>query len=99
YQGNNSVPAHHLVVRAMPGGFNGLALTEKRNKSSVSLDLDDLRKQWKKYWADMAKANEGFAGKKEGPLELKNLRVAAFIQNDKTKEVLQATQVDISAEE
>ena len=31
-------------------------------------------------------------------MELKNLRVVAFLQNDKTKEVLQAVQVDVKAE-
>jgi hypothetical protein len=32
----------------------------------------------------------------EEVLDLKNLRVVAFVQNDKTKEVLQAKEVEVS---
>jgi hypothetical protein len=32
------------------------------------------------------------------PLDLKNLRVVAFIQDDQTKEVLQAAQVDVKGQ-
>jgi len=34
----------------------------------------------------------------DDPIDLKHLAVVAFIQNDKTREVLQATQADVHTE-
>jgi hypothetical protein len=86
YVGNNGIRLHHHVVRAMPGGDKGLALKEKSGKQTASVDLEEVRKKLTKFvrFPDI-----------EPLLEFKNLRVVAFVQNDKTKEVLQAVQVDV----
>ncbi|HEY1861127.1 MAG TPA: hypothetical protein VGG61_12270 [Gemmataceae bacterium] len=97
YKGGNGVPEYHSVVRALPGGAAGLALKEKTGKQEASVDLDDLRKSLKKYLDDYADKEDAFPNK-ERPLELKNLRVVAFVQNDQTMEVLQAIQVDVNEE-
>ena len=40
---------------------------------------------------------DAFPGKKPA-IALKNLHVVAFVQNDRTREVLQAVQIEVKAE-
>jgi hypothetical protein len=97
YKGGNRLPHHHSVVRALPGGAAGLALKDKTGKQSVTVDLDDLRKKLNGYLDEAAKDMGDFPNK-ERPLELKKLKVVAFVQNDATKEILQAIQVPVVVE-
>jgi hypothetical protein len=97
YKGANGIPAYHSVVRALPGGAAGLALKEKTGKQEATVDLDDLRKALKKYLDDYAEKEDSFPNK-ERPLELKKLRLVAFVQDDKSREILQAIQVDVKTE-
>jgi hypothetical protein len=53
-----------------------------------------LRANLSKFLDDFAK-EEGAFPRPDRPLALKNLKLVAFIQNDATKEVLQAVQVDV----
>lgn len=94
YPGRNGQRFHHHVVRAMPGGPEGLALKDK-DKQEVKVNLADLRRSLADY---LEKANKSrpFLDD-ERPLGLDHLMVVAFIQNDKTKEVLQAAQVEVQA--
>ncbi len=96
YTGNNKLPTHHHVVRALPGGAEGLALTEKTGKQEVVVDLDQVRKGLKDYLTKFAETNK-FPGK-EPTIDLKKLSVVAFVQNDENGEVLQAAQVEVKAE-
>jgi hypothetical protein len=97
YKGSNGIASHHSVVRAFPGGVKGIALKEKAGKQTASVDLEELRKGLAKY-LDNYTEKEGPFPTKDRPLDLKNLRVVAFVQNDQTKEVLQATQADVKTE-
>ena len=98
YKGGNKLPSHHYVVRALPGGIKGIALTEKTSKQMASVDLDELRSNLKKYLDDYAGKGRAFPNA-DRPLELRDLHVVAFIQNDETNEVLQAVRVEVSGEE
>jgi hypothetical protein len=95
YPGTNRQRIHHHVVRAMPGGVEGFALKEATAKQQVKVNLADLKKSLAKY---LEAANHGPFLDDEPPLDLKHLIVVAFIQNDRSKEVLQATQADVHAE-
>jgi hypothetical protein len=97
YKGGNGIPQHHSVVRALPGGPAGLALKEKTGKQTAAVDLEDLRKTLKKYLDDYAEKEDAFPNK-ERPMEMKNLRLVAFVQNDQTREVYQAVQVEVKDE-
>lgn len=97
YQGGNRLPVYHHVVRAMPGGANGFAVKTKAGKQSASVNLDDLRKNLTKYLEDYEKDRRKFPNKQR-PLDLKKLKVVAFIQDDSTKEVYQAAEVEIKEE-
>src|SRR5262249_55591951 len=94
YPGGNGQRLHHHVVRALPGGASGFGLKEAANKQSVKVDLDELKKSLDEY---MTKYNEGprkFLDD-ESPLEMKHLKVVAFIQDDDSKEIVQAAQIDV----
>ena len=91
------MPAHHLVVRALPGGPVGIPVKDKMGKATVTVDLDELRKKLGKYLEDFTKEAGPFPGKMPS-LDLKNLHLVAFLQDEKTREVLQAVQVDIKPE-
>jgi len=77
----------------MPGGAAGFPLKEKAAKQSASVNLSELRQSLTTYLDEYGKAH-AFPNSRR-PLDLKNLRVVAFIQDDQTKEVLQAAQVDV----
>jgi hypothetical protein len=97
YVGGNQVRFHHDVVRALPGGADGFPLKEKSSKQTASVDLAELRQKVTAYLDDYAKQRPFPNGRR--PLELKKLRVVAFIQDDDSKEVLQAAQADVKGME
>jgi len=94
FSGGNGIRYHHMVVRSMPGGAKGFALTKKSAEQSVTFDPEAVRADLAKYLDDFAK-NEGPFPRPDRPLALKNLKLIAFVQNDATREVLHAVQVDV----
>jgi hypothetical protein len=93
YAGRNGLQYHHHVVRAMPGGPDGLALTRSTGKQSATVDLKKLRAELNTYLDNYAKRRP-FVNQQR-PLDLVNLRVVAYVQNDETREVLQAVEVKV----
>jgi hypothetical protein len=93
YGGGNQLRMHHHVVRAMPGGAKGVAINNKTFKHTASVDLSEIRKGLSEY-LDEKSASMSFP-KPDRPMDMKNLHVIAFVQNDKTKEILQAVQMDV----
>jgi hypothetical protein len=90
YPGGNGLVYHSRVVRALPGGADGFALPKDSGKHKASVDLGELRKSLKEYL-------DGVRGlpTKSLPLRFGELSVVAFVQNDETREVLQAIEVPI----
>jgi hypothetical protein len=93
YAGGNGQRYHHHVVRAMPGGVEGMAVKDASSKHEAKISLVDLKKKLAKY-LEKADAERPFPNE-DRPMEMKELKVVAFLQNDKTKKVLQAVQVDV----
>lgn len=96
YPGHNRQRLHHHVVRAFPGGVKGFALLDASAKKKTSLNLAEVRKALTSY-LDRAAKEQPFLDD-ERPMNLRNLKIVAFIQDDKSKEVLQAVQTDVPAE-
>ena len=94
YRGGNGVRYHSAVVREMPGGVKGQPLTKKSQDVTATINVAELRDKLSKSLDEYAKA-EGEFPRPERPLALTNLKLVAFVQNDATGEVLQATQVSI----
>jgi hypothetical protein len=89
FLGGNGIRYHYGVVRALPGGPDGAAVTKKSGEQSVTVNLDETRAKLNEFLDDIkfSAANR--------PVSLKNLRVVAFIQDDESNDVLQAIQVDV----
>jgi hypothetical protein len=96
YAGGNLVRHHHQVVRAFADGAKGIAIKDKALKHSATVDLVELKKETAKFLDEFAKENP--FPNSQRPMELKNLKVVAFLQDDDTKQVLQAVQVDVASE-
>jgi thiol-disulfide isomerase/thioredoxin len=94
YPGGNGQRLHHHVVRDMPGGAKGTAVENGSAKVETKVDLGKLRKALADSLADYEKAGNRFSDDSR-PLDLKHLRVVAFVQSDDTKAVLQAVQVEL----
>jgi hypothetical protein len=93
YVAPNGQRLHHHVVRGLPGGPGGFPLTEKTGKQDVSVNLVQLRKELGDYLSAVAK-QQPFPDD-ERPMELRDLKAVAFIQDDVTRQVLQTAQVDV----
>ncbi len=91
YQGINGQRLHHQVVRAMPRGIEGIHLKQAATKERVALDLSQLRKSLDDYLNKFP----GVFPEDDRPLLLTGLKIVAFIQDQKTKEVLHAAQADV----
>jgi hypothetical protein len=93
WPGGNGQRLHHHVVRAFPGGVDGFPLKEAKDEQSVIVTVGDLKKTLNDY---LVKANkEGGFSSDNWPLDLKHLKVIALIQDDETKEILQAAQAAV----
>ena len=91
FKGGNGLQYHHRVVRALPGGVEGMALKEKDSEHTSSVDLAALRTVLNKYLdTDYPEGTR--------PMRLRNLSVVAFVQNDESTEVLQAVNVPVREE-
>ncbi|MCS6864413.1 MAG: hypothetical protein RMJ56_17345 [Gemmataceae bacterium] len=96
YAVGNGLRYHHMVVRAMPGGAKGVPLTKKNHEQTVTIDLLAVRESITKFLDAFAK-EEGPFPRGDRPLNLRNLKLVAFVQDDTTREILQAVQVDLEA--
>ncbi len=94
YAGGNGLRYHHMVVRAMPGGVKGFPLTKKSHEQVVNIDPDGLRATLTKYLDDFQK-QEGPFPRSDRPLALRNLKLIALVQNDATREILNAVQIEL----
>lgn len=86
---------HHNVVCAFPGGVNGQALTEAATKTKMSIGVGALRGQLTTYLDDFEAGGKTLFSPAR-PLAFEHLRVIAFVQDDSTREILQAVQVEVN---
>ena len=94
YRGGNGVRYHHAVVRSALSPETGFPLRQATTEHSVELNLGDLRKSLAADLEKFQKENEEVPNG-ERLLSLKKLFVVALIQDDGTREVVQAGQAEI----
>ena len=90
----NGIRVHNGVARAFPGGAAGTKLKPGEVKEHVhKVSIEGVRKEL----AAHLKQFEDRAGREfpMKPMELKNLQIVAFVQNQITKSYMQAAVVDI----
>jgi hypothetical protein len=94
YVGGNRLRFHHQIVRAMPGGPEGVAFKGPSFKHAATVGVAAIRTDLTKYLDEYAAMVQPFRSRLR-PLDLKELKVVALVQDDKTKDVLQAVQFNI----
>jgi hypothetical protein len=95
YVGGNGLRFHHHVVRALPGGPDGLELKDGEGKADLTVKLADLRQGLETYLSDFEK-NRPFPNPLPS-IKLENLSVVAFVQDDDDHSVLHAVLVPLGA--
>ncbi|SIO65222.1 hypothetical protein SAMN05444166_7629 [Singulisphaera sp. GP187] len=97
YSGSNRLPSHHYVVRALPGGAEGRALEGGKIRIEESINLSKVRSMQEAYLKGYPNSPEsrGAFPNPLPPVELKKLRVAAFLQDDSDRLVLDAIIVPV----
>jgi hypothetical protein len=98
YTGRNRQPSHHHVVRAMPGGAEGRALEEGKIRIEETIKLSDVLSTQQAYLKEYPHSpqSRGSFPDPLPPVELKKLRVAAFIQDDSDQMVMDAIIVSVN---
>jgi hypothetical protein len=96
YAGASRVRSHHYVVRALPGGPEGLELAGGRGKAEVSVGLGRLRGELERSAGDFARDGRGPIGPPP-EIRLEGLAVVAFVQDDDTRDVLHAVLAPVVA--
>jgi len=91
--GGNGLRFHHQIVRSFPGGIEGTAFTDKKLAKTVDVDLAEVRKGLKKY-LDEYDEDDPFENL-EKLLDLKKLRIVVLVQDDTSRAILQAFQMDV----
>ena len=98
YNAPNGIRMHEMVVRTMPGGVDGIAPADGKLAYAETLSLDELRKSLAEYldtYDRQFSVETGTSVFSSKPLDLDDLHLVAFVQDDNTKEVLQAAAVPI----
>lgn len=102
YSGSNGITNHIFVVRSLKNGADGITLTANNNKLSESFNIDEIEKNISNYLDDPTKdpswrKGTAFKGwnQRTDKIDRNNLAVAAWIQDNNTKEVIQAFYADV----
>jgi hypothetical protein len=95
YVGTNNLRFHHHVVRAMPGGPDGVSLKEGDSSHQVTVDLADLRERAHRYLDDYATQRKVLPALYR-PLELERLHIIAFVQDDSSSEILIGAMAEVT---
>ena len=97
--GENGVRFHPMVVRAIGGEKAGGFALEPEGKGTfeATFDLEAVSKALKAHLDDFESKREGFKfSAKRDQINRADLAVVVFVQDDKTKHVLQSAYVDLS---
>ena len=89
---------HENVVRIMPGGAQGVSPQEGKLSFEMEMSIDDYRKQLNETMTKIEEHHSNMTGKEFTfpirPIGPGRLTLAAFVQDDATKQVLQAAITD-----
>ena len=99
YTGENGIRFHPMVVRSVAGSeYGGFAVTSKDSQSfDWTFDVNEVSAEARKHLDDYEKSGhrgEPFTfTEKKDKIDADNLTVVAFVQDEKTKAILQSTLV------
>ena len=88
----NGVRVHEMVVRAMPGGVEGIAPTEDGLTFDSTITLQEVRDSIRAYLVQ-------FPGLSAPQMDMEKLHIVAFVQDDADRSILQAKAVPVTIAE
>ena len=94
FPASNGIRIHHMVVRAMPGGVEGVEPGEEGLRFSKSIDIAALEKELADYLAAFEQGQRMEFPVK--PIQIQKLYLVGFLQDDSTKNVLQAVAIPVN---
>lgn len=96
YKSRNGVRIHEMLVRDMPGGAAGISPKDGKLEFSTEVTYDGMMSDLRDYLS-MVEQSMGIIFPVR-PLEIKELQLVAFVQNDETLEVLHTIHIPIEGE-
>lgn len=101
YSGQSGTRFHPMVVRSLGGEKSGGFKISASGKSNVEqiFDLQKISAELKSHLDDFEKERKITFYRKKHEIDRQNLSVAAFVQNAKSKEILQAAVIKVRPEE
>ena len=99
YKGSNGIEQHKFVVRKMVKSADGFSFPKKgklvvNEAVNIKTLIADLGKYYETTNARYAQLGSGLKAKKND-IDMKRLAVVAFVQDDMTREILQASVVKV----
>lgn len=94
YDAPNGIRRHEFVVREMLGGAKGVGVKSGKLAYSVEMPLDEIKQHLTEYLQQF-ETGRGMTFPAK-PLQLQPLSLVVWVQNDATREVLQATVVPVA---
>lgn len=94
FDGGNGARMNRRVVRDFPGGVEGQPLVDGKAYVRLELELGEVRRDINEYLGSQSQFIALSSLRPAAPLALENVAVVAFVQDDATKRVLHAVQVD-----
>ena len=95
-QAPNGIRYHGGIVRSMPGGVEGISPEKGKLSFKGRYSASQIKSA---LLAHLARAEREYgANFPAKPMELKRLRLVAFVQNDETKAVLQSAAISLGEE-
>jgi hypothetical protein len=91
YVGGNKLRFHHHVVRALPGGAEGLEMVAGQCQVNQTIDLAEVRKSLEEYLS----SDERKYPYALPEIRLEDLSLVAFVQDDSDKSVWHAVTIDV----
>ncbi|MCI0488430.1 MAG: hypothetical protein L0229_17715 [Blastocatellia bacterium] len=100
YNGENGIRYHPMVVRSLGGENAGGFAIENSKATSVehTFDLAKISEELKAHLDDYETRRKITFGQKKHEIDAGGLSVVAFVQDTKTKQILQAAFVKVKAE-
>ncbi|MBI5761744.1 MAG: hypothetical protein HZA46_24805 [Planctomycetales bacterium] len=92
----NGIRSHEMIVRAMPGGVEGVGSADGKLEFTKEVNLIKLKASLTNALQKFEKeSNIRFVDK---PLDLKKLHLVAFVQDNVSKKILQAAAIPVTGE-
>lgn len=95
FKAGNGIRVHKMVTRVFPGGYRGIAVTDRKVTYEGTIQLAEVKKQLNNELA-MVEQMTG-APMPNRPLDFSNMRLVAMIQDEVDRRVVQSRLVDVTA--